>query len=79
MAANLGGCIGPFSSFANQYLDVIFTAAFGVVGECFPFLLYYVVLWWLLWVCGSEITRRACTYGKWEVGRQVSTIGTPRR
>ncbi|EOD46799.1 Tetraspanin [Neofusicoccum parvum] len=32
VAANLGGCIGPFSSFANQYLDVIFTAAFGLVG-----------------------------------------------
>ncbi|KKY13818.1 putative tetraspanin [Diplodia seriata] len=31
-AANLGGCIGPFSSFANQYLDIIFTAAFGLVG-----------------------------------------------
>jgi hypothetical protein len=26
------GCVGPFSSFANSYLDLIFTAAFGIVG-----------------------------------------------
>lgn len=26
------GCVGPFSSFANIYLDLIFTAAFGIVG-----------------------------------------------
>jgi hypothetical protein len=26
------GCVGPFSSFANTYLDLIFTAAFGIVG-----------------------------------------------
>jgi len=26
------GCVGPFSSFANNYLDIIFTAAFGIVG-----------------------------------------------
>lgn len=26
------GCVGPFSSFANNYLDLIFTAAFGIVG-----------------------------------------------
>ncbi|KAF2136621.1 uncharacterized protein K452DRAFT_292222 [Aplosporella prunicola CBS 121167] len=32
VAARKGGCIGPFSSFANQYLDVIFTAMFGAVG-----------------------------------------------
>ncbi|KAK7536463.1 uncharacterized protein J3D65DRAFT_419403 [Phyllosticta citribraziliensis] len=31
-AAVKGGCIGKFSSFANQYLDVVFTAAFGIVG-----------------------------------------------
>jgi len=26
------GCVGPFSTFANTYLDLIFTAAFGIVG-----------------------------------------------
>jgi hypothetical protein len=26
------GCVGPFSSFANSWLDLIFTAAFGMVG-----------------------------------------------
>lgn len=31
-AIQMQGCAGPFSSFANGYLDVIFTAAFGVVG-----------------------------------------------
>ena len=31
-AAQKGGCIGPFSSFTNKYLDQIFTAAFGIVG-----------------------------------------------
>lgn len=32
VAAQKGGCIGKFSSFANSYLDKIFTAAFGIVG-----------------------------------------------
>ncbi|EOA90928.1 uncharacterized protein SETTUDRAFT_25026 [Exserohilum turcica Et28A] len=32
VAAQKGGCIGKFSSFANSYLDQIFTAAFGIVG-----------------------------------------------
>jgi hypothetical protein len=32
VAAQKGGCIGKFSSFANKYLDQIFTAAFGIVG-----------------------------------------------
>ena len=32
VAAQKGGCIVPFSSFANSYLDLIFTAAFGIVG-----------------------------------------------
>ncbi|KAK7724861.1 hypothetical protein SLS57_004132 [Botryosphaeria dothidea] len=44
VAANLGGCIGPFSSFANQYLDVIFTAAFGVVGLDFLLLLHIAMV-----------------------------------
>lgn len=26
------GCVGPFSNFANGFLDIIFTAAFGIVG-----------------------------------------------
>ncbi|KAF2745873.1 tetraspanin [Sporormia fimetaria CBS 119925] len=32
VAASLPGCIAPFSNFANAYLDIIFTAAFGMVG-----------------------------------------------
>jgi len=32
VAVNLGGCVSPFSTFANNYLDVVFTAAFGIVG-----------------------------------------------
>lgn len=35
VAAQKAGCVGPFSTFANNYLDVIFTAAFGVVGMYF--------------------------------------------
>jgi len=32
VAANLGGCVGPFSTYANNFLDLIFTGAFGIVG-----------------------------------------------
>ena len=32
IAARLGPCIGPFSSFANIQLDNVFTAMFGIVG-----------------------------------------------
>jgi hypothetical protein len=31
-AAVMRGCAGPISSFANVFLDNIFTALFGVVG-----------------------------------------------
>jgi len=31
-ASQKQGCVGPFSVFANTYLDLIFTAAFGIVG-----------------------------------------------
>lgn len=31
-AARLGGCVGPFGSFANQFLDIVFTAMFGAVA-----------------------------------------------
>lgn len=31
-AARLGGCMAPFGSFANQFLDVVFTAFFGFVA-----------------------------------------------
>lgn len=36
VAASLGGCVGPFSTFGNNYLDLIFTGAFGVVGMSNP-------------------------------------------
>ena len=32
VAANLGGCITPFGSFANKFLDIVFTADFGIVA-----------------------------------------------
>ncbi|KAK2743696.1 phospholipid scramblase 1 [Onygenales sp. PD_40] len=32
VAAQKEGCVGPFSNYANHYLDVIFTADFGVVA-----------------------------------------------
>jgi hypothetical protein len=35
VAATKPGCVTPFSSFANNYLDLIFTAAFGIVGMLF--------------------------------------------
>ena len=31
-AANQVGCIGPFATYANNFLDLIFTGAFGIVG-----------------------------------------------
>lgn len=33
VAAQLGGCVGPFSTYANNFLDLVFTAAFGIVGK----------------------------------------------
>jgi hypothetical protein len=39
VAASKLGCVGPFSSFANNFLDVIFTGAFGVVGMLNPSLI----------------------------------------
>ena len=43
IAARLGPCIGPFSSYANILLDEIFTALFGLVGKSSsPW------FWWLL-------------------------------
>lgn len=35
-AAGKQGCVGPFSSFANGFLDIIFTALFGIVGMFDP-------------------------------------------
>lgn len=32
VAANLGGCVSPFASFGNNFLDLVFTGAFGIVG-----------------------------------------------
>jgi hypothetical protein len=26
------GCVGPFSTYANSFLDLVFTGAFGIVG-----------------------------------------------
>lgn len=32
VAAQMEGCVGPMSKFANDFLDLVFTAVFGVVG-----------------------------------------------
>ena len=32
VAASLQGCVTPFSNFANNYLDVVFTAVFGIAA-----------------------------------------------
>ncbi|KAI9661236.1 MAG: phospholipid scramblase 1 [Bathelium mastoideum] len=32
VAATKGGCQTPFTNFSNKFLDLIFTAAFGIVG-----------------------------------------------
>lgn len=32
VAASLQGCVTPFSNFANNYLDLIFTALFGIAA-----------------------------------------------
>ncbi|PVH86748.1 tetraspanin [Cadophora sp. DSE1049] len=32
VAAAQGGCVAPLASYANNFLDVIFTGAFGIVG-----------------------------------------------
>jgi hypothetical protein len=32
VAASLQGCVTPFSNFANNYLDLVFTAAFGIAA-----------------------------------------------
>tara|TARA_R110002060_G_C2056125_1_gene95046 strand:- start:80 stop:334 length:255 start_codon:yes stop_codon:yes gene_type:complete len=32
VAASMIGCVTPFSQYANNFLDTIFTAAFGIVG-----------------------------------------------
>ncbi|KIM97411.1 hypothetical protein OIDMADRAFT_204152 [Oidiodendron maius Zn] len=31
-AASQVGCVGPFSTYANNFLDLVFTGAFGIVG-----------------------------------------------
>lgn len=33
IAAQKIGCVGPFSNYANNFLDIVFTAMFGFVGE----------------------------------------------
>lgn len=37
-AAQKRGCVGPFSNYANKFLDIVFTAMFGIVGtlDYFP-------------------------------------------
>jgi len=32
IAAQTRGCVSPFSTFTNNFLDVVFTGAFGIVG-----------------------------------------------
>lgn len=44
VAAAQPGCIGPFSRYANNFLDVIFTGAFGIVGIDVLFILCTAIL-----------------------------------
>lgn len=44
VAVQKQGCVGPFAAFANGYLDLIFTAAFGVVGVDVIMLLCVVMI-----------------------------------
>jgi len=44
VAAAQVGCVGPFSTFANNYLDLIFTGAFGIVGIDVTLILSVVML-----------------------------------
>ena len=44
MAAQKVNCVGPFSNFANGFLDLIFTALFGIVGLDVALLLSVVVV-----------------------------------
>jgi hypothetical protein len=39
VAASLQGCVTPLSNFANNYLDLVFTAAFGIAALDFSLLL----------------------------------------
>jgi hypothetical protein len=39
VAASLQGCVTPFSNFANNYLDLVFTAVFGIAALDFVLLL----------------------------------------
>ncbi|MCJ1387306.1 phospholipid scramblase 1 [Xylographa bjoerkii] len=45
VATQLGGCVGPFASFANSFLDIVFTSMFGIVAlDGIMFLCTLVVL-----------------------------------
>ena len=44
VAAQMINCVGPFSNFANSFLDLVFTAMFGIVGLDMAFLLSVVVV-----------------------------------
>ncbi|PGH08680.1 hypothetical protein AJ79_05962 [Helicocarpus griseus UAMH5409] len=44
VAAQKAGCVGPFSDYANHYLDVIFTADFGIVAIDAIFLLCLAIV-----------------------------------
>ena len=38
VAAQKVGCVGPFSNYANNFLNIVFTTMFGFVGEHFHIL-----------------------------------------
>jgi hypothetical protein len=44
VAAAQVGCVTPFSKYANNFLDVIFTGAFGIVGIDVLFILATAIL-----------------------------------
>lgn len=44
VAAAQGGCVAPISTFANSFLDIIFTGAFGIVGIDVLFIISTAIL-----------------------------------
>lgn len=44
IAATKLGCVGPFASYAEEWLNLVFTAAFGLVGIDFVLILCAAML-----------------------------------
>lgn len=71
VAASKEGCVGAFATYSEKWLNLVFTAAFGVVGELssvldwgFRLLICYVQGWMPLSFfalqCSSNTVRSRC-------------------